>query len=145
MSTIRRVSPEEARKLVDDEGYLYVDVRSEAEYAAGHPAGAQNLPFMHVGPGGMQPNPDFITTAEALYPRDAKLVLGCRSGQRSLRAVEALLNAGYTSIVDQRAGFEGRRDMFGKLLEPGWSVTGLPVAQSTPGGSYPELRKKAGL
>ncbi len=144
MANIRRVSPEEAKKLIDEEGYLYLDVRSEPEYAAGHPAGAQNLPLLHAGPGGMQPNPDFLDVAQAVFPKDKKLVLGCRSGQRSMRAAEALIGAGYTAIVEQRAGFEGPRDPFGRVTEPGWGAAGLPVEQVTPGGSYGELRQKAG-
>jgi rhodanese-related sulfurtransferase len=144
MANIRRVSPAEAKQLIDEEGYLYLDVRSEPEFAAGHPAGAQNLPFMHAGPGGMQPNPDFLDLAQALFPRDARLILGCRSGQRSMRAAEALMAAGYTGLIDQRAGFEGPRDSFGRVVEPGWGAAGLPVEQVTPGGSYSELRQKAG-
>lgn len=130
---------------MEEQGYLYLDVRSEPEYAAGHPRGAQNLPIMHAGPAGMQPNPDFLAVAQALYPRDAKLILGCRSGQRSMRAAEVLINAGYTEVIDQRAGFDGPRDPFGKVLEAGWGPAGLPVEHSTPGGSYAELRKKAGV
>jgi len=144
MTNIRRVSPAEAKKLIDEEGYLYLDVRSEPEYAAGHPAGAQNLPLMHAGPGGMQPNPDFLNVAQAVFPRDTKLILGCRSGQRSMRAAEALIGAGYTDVIDQRAGFEGPRDPFGRVTEPGWGAAGLPVEQVTPGGSYAELRQKSG-
>lgn len=139
-----RVSPDEAKRRMDDEGWVYVDVRTEAEYAAGHPAGAQNVPFMLAGAGGMVPNPEFVATMEALYPKDAKLVLGCRSGQRSLRALEALTQAGYTSLVDQRAGFDGARDAFGGIAEPGWQARGLPVERETKGGSYAELRARAG-
>jgi rhodanese-related sulfurtransferase len=139
-----RVSPDEAKRRIDDEGWVYVDVRTEAEYAAGHPAGAQNVPFLLAGAGGMVPNPDFVAIMEALYAKDAKLVLGCRSGQRSLRALEALTKVGYTSLVDQRAGFEGARDAFGGVAEQGWQARGLPVERVTPGGSYAELRARAG-
>jgi rhodanese-related sulfurtransferase len=144
MATIQRVSPQEAKRLIDEEGYLYVDVRSEPEYAAGHPAGAHNVPLMHAGAGGMRPNPDFLAVVSALYPKDAKLLVGCRSGQRSMRAAEALISAGYTAIVEQRAGFDGPRDPFGAVIEPGWSAAGLPVEPSTPGGSYAELRARSG-
>jgi rhodanese-related sulfurtransferase len=143
MASIKRVSPAEAKQLVD-EGWVYLDVRSEPEFAAGHPAGAQNVPVMHAGPRGMSPNADFVAVVEALHPRDARLVLGCRSGQRSMRAAEMLVAAGYTNIVDQRAGFDGPRDAFGQLSEPGWAPAGLPVETTTPGGSYAELRRKAG-
>ncbi|MGK4007656.1 rhodanese-like domain-containing protein [Sorangium sp. So ce1036] len=144
MADIKRVSPEQAKQLIDEEGYLYLDVRSEPEYAAGHPSGAHNVPLLHAGPGGMTPNPDFLAVVAALYPKDAKIVVGCRSGQRSMRAAEAMVSAGYTAVVDQRAGFEGPRDAFGALTERGWGPAGLPVETSTPGGSYAELRQKAG-
>jgi rhodanese-related sulfurtransferase len=143
MAEIKRVSPEEAKKLVE-EGYVYVDVRTEPEYAAGHPAGAVNVPVMHPAARGMAPNPDFLEVATALFPKDAKLVVGCRSGQRSMRAAEMLVAAGYTSVVDQRAGYDGARNAFGAVTEPGWAPSGLPTETSTPGGSYPEQRAKAG-
>lgn len=141
---IQRVSPAEAKRLLD-EGYLYLDVRTEPEFAAGHPAGAQNVPVMLPGPRGMTPNPEFLTVVEAAYPKDAKIVVGCRSGVRSMRAAEMMIAAGYQNIVDQRAGFEGPRDAFGAVQEPGWAAAGLPVEGLTPGGAYGEVKAKAGL
>jgi len=142
MAKITRVSPAEAKKLVDEEGYTYVDVRSEPEYAAGHPVGAHNVPLMHAGPRGMTPNTDFLDVMQALYAKDAKLVVGCRSGQRSMRAAEMLAGAGYTQLIDQRAGYEGTRNSFGAIAEPGWAPGGLPTETSTPGASYAELQEK---
>jgi rhodanese-related sulfurtransferase len=144
MSKVPRHSPQEAHKLITEQGYTHVDVRTEAEYAAGHPAGALNVPVMLAGAGGMQPNPDFLRVMGALFPKDAKLVVGCRSGARSLRAAEMLLNAGYTNVVDQRAGFEGPKDPAGRTIEAGWAASGLPVENATQGGSYAELKPKAG-
>ncbi|MEZ4312408.1 MAG: rhodanese-like domain-containing protein [Polyangiaceae bacterium] len=141
---IPRHSPAEVHALVTDQGYTHVDVRTQAEYAAGHPAGALNVPVMLAGPGGMAPNPDFLKVMSALFPKDAKLALGCRSGARSLRAAEMLAAAGYTAVVDQRAGFEGPRDPMGRPIEPGWQSAGLPVETTTPGGTYAELKAKAG-
>jgi rhodanese-related sulfurtransferase len=143
MANIKRISPAEAKQLVD-EGWVYLDVRSEPEFAAGHPSGAQNVPLMHAGQRGMAPNTDFLSMVEALYPKDAKLVLGCKSGGRSLRAAEMMAGAGYTNVVDQRAGFDGTRDAFGQLSEPGWAPAGLPVDTATNGGSYVELKTKIG-
>jgi len=143
MSNITRVSPAEAEKLMQD-GYVYVDVRSEPEYAAGHPTGSQNVPFLHSGPSGMTPNAEFLEIMQALYPKDAKLVLGCRSGGRSLRAAEVLAGIGYTNVIDQRAGYEGPRNAFGAVIEQGWALVGLPTETETAGGSYAELRKAAG-
>ena len=144
MATIQRVSPADAKKLVDDEGYVYLDVRSEHEYGAGHPVGAQNVPLMHAGPGGMTPNADFLAVVQAVYPKDARLVVGCKAGGRSMKAVEMMIGAGYTHLIDQRAGFDGPRDAFGTLTEKGWSPAGLPVETVTAGGSYVELKKKTG-
>lgn len=144
MSNIKRVSPAEAKALIDNEGYLYLDVRSEPEFAAGHPVGAQNVPLLVPGPGGMKQNSEFLDMVEALYPKDTKIVAGCKSGGRSLRAVEMMIAAGFTNVIDQRAGFEGSRDPFGQLTEPGWGTAGLPSESVTPGASYTELRHKAG-
>ena len=143
MANILRVSPEDAKKLLD-EGYTYLDVRTVAEYAAGHPAGARNIPVLIQSPQGMAPNPDFLDVVEANYPRDARLVVGCKAGGRSARAAEMLVGMGFTNIVDQRAGFEGARNAFGALTEPGWAPAGLPIETETEGGSYAELRQKAG-
>jgi rhodanese-related sulfurtransferase len=143
MANFKRVSPHEAKKLIDEEGYFYLDVRSEPEYGAGHPSGAHNIPIMHAGPGGMQPNMEFLNIAQALYARDAKIIVGCRSGQRSQRAAELLTSAGFTNVVDQRAGFEGTRDNVGGVVEAGWGSVGLPSETATPGASYAELKLRA--
>src|SRR5690606_38806130 len=118
---IERISPEEAKRRMD-EGWTYVDVRSVPEFEQGHPAGAYNIPLMHMGPGGMEPNSEFMEAVEQAFPRSAKLVLGCKSGGRSLRAAEMLSGAGYTQVVDQRAGWGGARDPFGQLTEKGWEA-----------------------
>ncbi|MEI2638384.1 MAG: rhodanese-like domain-containing protein [Microthrixaceae bacterium] len=143
MSNVARYSPQETQKLITEEGYVHVDVRTQAEYEAGHPAGALNVPSMLAGPAGMVPNPDFMRVMSALFPKDAKLVLDCRSGARSLRAAEMLVSAGFTGIADQRAGFAGTRTPSG-AMEPGWADAGLPVEKVTPGGTYAELQAKAG-
>ncbi|MBI4957106.1 MAG: rhodanese-like domain-containing protein [Myxococcales bacterium] len=139
---IARVSAIEARDLVVGEAYAFVDVRTEAEYAAGHPAGAYNVPVMLAAAGGLAANARFLADVRALFPKDAKLLLGCRSGQRSLRAAELLAAAGYPSVVDLRPGFAGARDPFGRVIEPGWEAAGCPCEAVTPGCSYAELRAR---
>ncbi len=141
MAGFSRVSPDEAKKLLDA-GYVYVDVRSEPEYAAGHPKGALNVPVAHAEAGGMKPNPRFVEVMKKLFSPDAKIVVGCKAGGRSLRAAEALTAAGFTDVVDQKAGWDGVRDAFGALREPGWSPSGLPSETTTPGGAYAELLAK---
>ncbi|MGZ3418573.1 MAG: rhodanese-like domain-containing protein [Polyangiales bacterium] len=142
MADIKRVPPAEAQRLVDEEGYVYVDVRSVPEFEAEHPIGAANVPLMNAGPGGMEPNRDFLGVMSATFPKDAKLVLGCKSGNRSLRAANVLVQQGWTHVVDQRAGFEGARDPFGQLTEQGWKAAGLPVTSGDGGDkSYAKLKK----
>jgi len=71
-----RKPPQDCHALIRDEGYLYLDVRSEPEFAEGHPEGAYNIPFALATESGMQPNPDFVHVVKANFARDAKLVLG---------------------------------------------------------------------
>jgi rhodanese-related sulfurtransferase len=138
--TVKRVSPQEADALVKEGGHAYLDVRSIPEFDAGHPAGAYNIPLLHATPSGMRPNPDFLSVVAAAFAKDAKLVLGCRTGARSLRAAQGLLDAGFKTVVDQRAGFHGARDPFGQVQEAGWQGAGLDVAtDAEPGRAYEAL------
>ena len=134
-----RISPADAAARVAD-GWTFLDVRSVPEFEQGHPAGAYNIPLLHQGPAGMQPNPRFVEVVKATFPLDTKLVLGCRSGGRSLRALETLAAQGYTQLADQRAGWGGAHDSFGALTEPGWEAAGLPTAtEAEEGRSYADL------
>jgi len=143
MADIQRVSPAEAKRLVDEDGYVYVDVRSVQEFEAEHPTGSFNVPLMNAGPAGMTPNPEFMTVMSKAFPRDRKLVLGCKSGNRSMRAANLLVQQGWSDVLDQRAGFDGARDPFGQVTEPGWKAAGLPVESGAGGdGSYESLRNK---
>jgi len=139
---VKRVSPTEAKALMD-EGWTYLDVRSELEFEASHPAGAINIPLMHAGPRGMSPNPDFMRVVEVALPRDTNIVVGCMSGGRSLRAAQLLEAAGYQNVVDQRAGFGGARDPTGRTIEPGWAARNLPVEKGhPPGRCYSDLSQR---
>jgi rhodanese-related sulfurtransferase len=136
--TVKRVSPEEAKHLIDDEGFVYVDVRSLPEFEAGHPTGAYNVPLMHQAPTGMTPNPDFLGVMEKSFPKTAKLVVGCKAGGRSARAAAVLESAGFTDVVDQKAGYEGPSP-----LEPGWRPKGLPTSTQAPADrTYDGLRSR---
>jgi len=141
---LKRISPQEAHEAIS-RGYTYVDVRTEQEFADGHPDGAVNVPISHMGGGGMVPNPDFVAVMEKAFGKDAKIVVGCKTGVRSLKAAKALLAAGFTDVLDQRAGWDGARDGFGQMNEPGWSRANLPIERGEPlGRSYASVRKKIG-
>jgi rhodanese-related sulfurtransferase len=127
----RRVSPEEARDLMDKDGYVYVDVRSVPEFAAGHATGAYNIPLNHLGPDGPSPNEKFLAAMEKTFPRDARLIVSCQAGGRSARAAAQLEAAGFTNVADLSAGFEGRMDPVTRQLNAGWRRKGLPVSQDS--------------
>ncbi len=139
MADIERISPVEASQKLAD-GWTYVDVRTTQEFEAGHPAGALNVPIAHRE----GPNPDFLRVMKASFPLDAKIVVGCKSGMRSARAAQALAAEGFTSILDQRAGWDGSRNPFGQVVEAGWVGAGLPREDGAPAGrSWAELQGKA--
>jgi rhodanese-related sulfurtransferase len=141
MNPIRLVTPEEAKTLLDD-GYTYLDVRSEPEFEAGHPPLALNVPLQHFGSAGFEPNDDFLAVVEANLPKETPLVVGCKSGGRSRRAAEALFSQGYTTLVELGAGWDGKRDAFGRL-QPGWCRRGLPIETGLPEGRrYADLAAK---
>ena len=137
---VRRISPAEAKALVD-EGYTYLDVRTVPEYEQGHPTGAHNVPVMHAGAGGMAPNAEFLQVMQVAYPKEARLVVGCRSGARSQRAAMMLEAVGFTGLVEMRGGYNGENDPSGGV-ERGWADAGLPTTREpTPGATWAELRQ----
>ena len=126
-------SPAQAQELLQgNTGYVYVDVRSTPEYEQGHPAGAFNVPIFHRQATGMTPNRDFLEVMERSFPPDTKLLLGCQSGIRSVRAAEALAAAGYSILANVRGGYGGVRDQLGRVVEKGWAELGLPIEQGSP-------------
>lgn len=138
-----RITPDEANKLLE-QGWTYVDVRSIGEFEQGHPNGAFNVPFLHRTPQGMSPNDDFLAVMEASFGKDAKLVVGCQSGKRSLRAAQAMAAAGYQEFVEMRGGFGGERQG-SSVIVAGWRDRSLPVSQrAEEGRDYAALKAKAG-
>ena len=130
--TVKSVSPQETQALLEA-GAVYVDVRSEPEFEAGHAPGSFNVPLLHAGGAGMVPNPEFLEVMQRCFGKNEQLVMGCRSGQRSLCAAEMLIQVGYTDVSNLFTGWEGTRDAFGRMT-PGWRAEGLPVELGKPDG-----------
>lgn len=146
--SLEHIQPDEAARRVTEEGYIYIDVRSIPEFEQGHPDPSVNIPILHADmrTGQMVPNADFLKVVQANYNTDAKLVMGCRSGQRSARAAEVLLQNGYDTVVNMACGFEGERDAFGRVSKPGWNGCDLPTSiDNGDGVSYESLAAKAGI
>jgi rhodanese-related sulfurtransferase len=133
---LRHIPPGEARALIDgEEEWVYLDVRSQREFKEGHPAGAWNIPILYrASPDGpMTPNPDFLAQVQKTFPKDARIVCGCRTGRRSARAAQLLIDAGYESVVNMAGGYVGRKEADGSNAIKGWKDSGFPCAQGDGG------------
>ena len=73
---IKEVTPQQAQDiLTNDSSAVYIDVRTEAEFANGHPQGAVNIPVAFPDPArGMMVNSDFVRVVEANFPREKKII-----------------------------------------------------------------------
>jgi rhodanese-related sulfurtransferase len=127
-TTIKHLTPRQAHQQ-QTSGAVYLDVRSIPEFEQGHPAGAFNVPLLHLDPatGQMRPNPDFLPVVRANFPPDTPMVVGCKMGGRSQQACELLSNVGYHDVANVLGGFGGSPQMGQK----GWLQEGLPVDQDT--------------
>ncbi len=87
----RSITPEDAKRAMDaGEQLIIVDVREPYEFAAGHIAGAINLPLGSL-----------LQLAQTELPdKDALIYLYCRSGARSRTGAMQMVQAGYTNLYD---------------------------------------------
>lgn len=145
---MKLMTPPEAKATLDaDERAVYLDVRTEAEFAAGHPEGAWNLPVMVRGPSGMmQPNHDFLVIADKLLARDQPLLCACLAGGRSQAAARMLLDHGFSNVANVIGGWGGGGDPRTGRRVAGWRDAGLPISSVVDDEtSHQALRRKAGL
>ena len=87
---VETVDPAEAVALIERGAHVVVDVRTPAEFAAGHVEGAVNVDVT---------SPAFTSALEEL-DRDEEYVLYCQSGNRSARAAEKMAALGFSVVVD---------------------------------------------
>ena len=120
----------EAARAAQLTGSTYIDVRSSAEFAAGRPAGAVNVPLLDndEDTGQLTTNPDFVRVMRANFPADTPLLVGCQSGGRSSRAAQILEAFGFTCITNVTGGYEA------------WKPSGLPIeTTAAPSRPYDKL------
>ena len=70
---------------------IIIDVREPFEYDAGHVEGALNIP-----PSELLAGPDQLKEV----PKDAKIILYCRSGSRANSSMQILKQVGFTNLVN---------------------------------------------
>jgi rhodanese-related sulfurtransferase len=75
--------------------FVLLDIRTEAEYKAGHIRGARWFPRGKLE----------YYIQEVVKNPDSKIVLYCRTGGRSALATLTLKDMGYTNVVDLEGGF----------------------------------------
>ncbi len=143
---VKEITPQEAHDILKaDAKVVYIDVRTEQEFANGHPQGAVNIPVAFPDPArGMVMNPDFVKVVESHFPKEKKIIVGCQAGPRSNAAAGLLQQAGYQDVANMVGGFGGMRDPSGNVVAPGWAASGLPVSNDNGEGvSYQSLAAKA--
>lgn len=86
-----KLSAADAKAVIDtEENVLILDVREQYEYDAGHIPDAVLLPSGSIT----------ARAAEVLPDKDQKILVYCRSGNRSATAARALVSLGYTQVYD---------------------------------------------
>ncbi len=124
-----------------DPSLRILDVRTPEEYVfVGHAPMATNVPFAlqtyewdpEQSALRWELNPDFVTAVKAWARTDETLLVSCRSGGRSAKAIDMLAAAGYTNLFNVLDGMEGskiedRDSVFdGVRMKNGWKNSGLP-------------------
>lgn len=136
--------PREAAETMGREGArtLFVDVRTRAEmmFTGWAPMIDGHVPFVEVtefwdwddkeGRYKLDANPVFSRDVERLLAakgltKNDRVILMCRSGDRSARAVDKLAEAGFTQVYSQYEGFEGDASPYGQRTVNGWRNAGL--------------------
>ena len=85
------ITAQEAKEIMDaEEGYIILDVRTQAEYDEKHITGAVLIPDYEIKE----------RAEEELTDKDQLILVYCRSGRRSKLAAEALVELGYTNIKE---------------------------------------------
>jgi rhodanese-related sulfurtransferase len=94
-----KVSANEAVRLINREKAVLIDVCEPAEFAAGHAAGARNVPLGQLdGAKGLPGN------------KTLPIVVVCPSGARATRGAAMLRKQGYEKVVALAGGTNAWRD-----------------------------------
>jgi rhodanese-related sulfurtransferase len=102
------VGPMDAVRLLN-QGAVLLDVRSQAEFDAGHILDARHLPQDQIG-----------SSVETLKKYKDKVVIACcESGMRSGAAARVLQAQGFTRVVNLKGGLQAWRAENLPLVKPG--------------------------
>lgn len=90
---VKHITVTEFRNL--DFEYQLVDVRTPDEYMSGAIEGAKNINYF---------SPDFLAGINKL-DKEKPVVLYCRSGRRSAKAAENMIQAGFKEVYNVKGGY----------------------------------------
>lgn len=99
------LKPAEAKRFIETQKPVIIDVRTSEEYASGHIANALNIDFYA---------PDFQEKIEKL-DRNTKYLVYCKSGKRSAKTLELMA----------KLGFKHRHQIEGGITA--WIDAGFPI------------------
>jgi rhodanese-related sulfurtransferase len=88
---MNEVSPKQAQDRLR-QGAVLIDVREQNEYDEVHATGAQLMPLSE------------FETSYSTLPKDAELIMICRSGARSEKAGTFLMDKGYSNVTNLTGG-----------------------------------------
>ena len=91
-NTLQTIDTHTQKQWLDQQAVILVDVREADEYATGHIPGATLMPLSTFDP------------KQSPQSQDQKIVLYCRSGQRSTMASQTLLSAGFSEVAHLEGG-----------------------------------------
>lgn len=81
LSNVPSMSSEESLKVISDNSYRFLDVRTDGEYSDGHIPNSIHIPLQEIK--------SRISEIEKI--KDKKIIVYCRSGARSSMASKTLL------------------------------------------------------
>ena len=136
---IKNISAQQASELLgQDNSAILLDVRTNMEYQyVGHVPNSLHIAWMDA--------PDWIVDKDFVHKvikilsqsslveqfKSTPILGMCRSGQRSLAALELLARHDFTQLYNISDGFEGSLDQNGhRNTINGWRAAGLPWVQS---------------
>jgi rhodanese-related sulfurtransferase len=111
LKTIPEMFPWDVEELMNNtssENYLLLDVREGNEFEAMHIKGS-----LHVPRGLLEAAADWgfeETEPDLVQARDKKVVVICRSGNRSALAAKTLKDMGFNDVVSMKTGIRGWND-----------------------------------
>ncbi|CAI8588585.1 unnamed protein product [Vicia faba] len=95
-----------AKNLIQTD-HVYLDVRTVEEFVKGHVDAAKiiNIPYMVDTSKGRVKNQDFLKEVSSAFNKEDYVVVGCKSGVRSLYATSDLLVDGFKNVKDMGGGY----------------------------------------